>query len=391
VNLLSGVKSDFHHPQKNPGAYEWWHFDGTDHTSGYSFSAQFYAGHLLSPYYQESLKNYWREAQSPLVASPPATTPPNPLDFTGVTFRIFKKGALINEFLQEYKPGQLKASDRQPAFLLGSNRFNWEPAGNPASYTVTLQGAVKGGKRLLRARLFFTPGAFSIPPLEPPEITSTHTWILAAPRCHVEGTLQWCNAEGDVQTEVPFLGNGYHDHHFGTVPLDRFVKAWHWGRAFLGEKTIIYSVQSPMDEKEGLTGILLLLGGTKLEAFFRTKAFQISQKSRNFFWLPYQKKMSFSPVPSLTDSSLVILRTQTMGDGPVSLIFEDELSWSKSGQLLKGIGMSNYIYTPRLSSRFFFPMLKGKTTLLEKPRDLFPPSPNQPGGDVLTTRPDLPQ
>ncbi len=49
---------------------------------------------------------------------------------------------------------------------------------------------------------------------------------------------------GNVKKEN-FVGKGYHDHHFGSVPLGQFVKAWHWGRAFLGEETLVYSLQVP--------------------------------------------------------------------------------------------------------------------------------------------------
>lgn len=384
MNLLSGVEQDFHRPQKTPGAYEWWHFDGTDDTSGISFSAQFYAGHLLSPYYQEKLAAYWKEAKSPMVSGKaPLADPPNPLDHTGVIFRIFHKGALLDEFLQEFDPGMLKASERDPAVLLGSNRFNWDPAGDPASYTVTLQGQVKGGRQSLRARLFFTPQKFSFPLPQRSETLPTHTWILAAPLCHVEGTLEWCDSEGNVKKELTFVGKGYHDHHFGSVPLGQFVKAWHWGRAFGGDETLVYSVRIPMDEKEPPEGFLLTLSPSGAEAW--SVSYRLSQNRRNFFWLPYQKNLAFTDVQSLR-----IGHQQVLSDGPVSLIFEDRVQWLKNGKILKGSGMSNYLYTPRLSSRFFFPMLKAKTVKVIKPLMGHPGDNDKPGGDVFTDRSDIP-
>ncbi|HEY5038371.1 MAG TPA: hypothetical protein VIJ93_04785, partial [bacterium] len=195
MNLLSGIEQDFHRPQKNPGAYEWWHFDGTDDNKSLSFSTQFYAGHLLSPFYQEKLATYWKEAKSPLVTNTKVDVP-NPLDFCGVIFRLFHKGRLAGEFLQEFDHDMLRASDSQPAVLLGSNRFNWDPAGNPPSYTLTLQGPLQTNGKSLRARLFFTPERISLPAPQSSEDLPTHTWILAAPRCHVEGTIEWCDAEG---------------------------------------------------------------------------------------------------------------------------------------------------------------------------------------------------
>src|SRR5258708_2838201 len=103
MNLLSGVDQDHHRQQTSPGAYEWWHFDGTDEKTGYSFSIQFFAGNLFSAYYQNNLKTYWQKTKSPFVEdsqtetppalsdrresngpNPHAVSPPNPLDYSGV-------------------------------------------------------------------------------------------------------------------------------------------------------------------------------------------------------------------------------------------------------------------------------------------------------------------
>ncbi len=191
----------------------------------------------------------------------------------------------------------MKASDKQGAVLLGPNRFNWDERGDPPSYTVTVQAPVKGGKKLLRARLFFTPLLNEFPSLPQNEIHSTHTWVLAAPLCHVEGTLQWVDNQGESEKEQSFVGKGYHDHHFGSVPLDRFVKAWHWGRAFLGDETLVYSMQVPTEGEGAPEGFLLTAGPDGIQAW--RVAFELSKNRRNFFWLPYQKSLSFTDAQSL--------------------------------------------------------------------------------------------
>src|ERR1700722_7259199 len=379
MNLLSGIEQDFHRPQKSPGAYEWWHFDGQDDHSGYCFSAQFYAGNPLSPYYQEALRRYLKEAQPPLV-NPTVATPPNPLDFCGVVFRVFKSGSLVNEFLQEFSPGQLKAAEGHPAVLLGPNRFHWDASGEQPGYVVTLQGTVPQNKSL-RARLFFTPEKTAALPNESFGTFPTHTWVLAAPRCRLEGTLQWCDTEGETLKEVHLSGSGYHDHHFGTIPLDRFLKSWHWGHAFLESKTIIYSYQAPHAADEKTKGLWMSLDSGEFKLW--DVAFQPSQGRFNFFALPYSKKLGF------TDFDAFEVRHQTiLSDGPASLIFEDEIRWTRAGHLLEGRGISNYLYPPRLSNPLFFPMLKGKTDWIAKPPDSGGAAPKD-FDDVSTQRPDL--
>ena len=395
MNLLFGVEQDYHRPQKSPGAYEWWHFDGTDERSGYSFLIQFHAGNLFSAYYQDSLKTYWEKTKSPWVdppsrpeapnpsipsgppgqvpiPNPPAVSPPNPLDFCGVSFRLFHKGSLVVESFQEYSQKSLKASDKHGAVLLGPNRFNWDERGDPPSYVMTVQAPLRNGKTTVRARLFFTPLLKDKPVLPPPDIPSTHTWILAAPLCHVEGTIQWVDRQGEPGKELPFVGKGYHDHHFGSVPLDRFVTAWHWGRAFRGEGVLVYSAQSPVGEQGRTDGFWLTLGPG--ESRNGRESIRLSGSRRNFFWLPYSKGLE-----TAGSDSIRVRHRQILGDGPVHLVFEDE---ARGGGQTPGVeGLSQYLYTPRLSSRFFFPLLKGKSLIvIPSEDDTLPP----PSGDVST-------
>ena len=378
MNLLSGVHQDFHRPLNTPGAYEWWHFDGTDDKSGYSFIIQFHAGNLFSAYYQDSLKIYWEKTKSPLVNPTLVPDAPNPLDYCGVSFRLFHKGRMVVESLQEFSPKSLKASDKHGAVLLGPNRFNWDERGDPPSYVLTVQAPLRGGKTTLRARLFFTPLLKENPILPQPEIPSTHTWILAAPVCHVEGTLEWVNREGEAKKEVAFLGKGYHDHHFGTVPLDRFIKAWHWGRAFIKDQTIVYSLQIPMEETENPTSFVWV-NGPRVKGVVNIPL-RPSLSKKNFFWLPYLSKLNFH-----NDHNLYIHHRERLSDGPVSLVFKDYVQWEPDGkERYQGEGMSNYLYTPRLSSRLFFPFLKAKSLIIKAPEDVELPPPTD---DVSTTRP----
>jgi carotenoid 1,2-hydratase len=383
MNLLSGVEQDFHRPQKLPGAYEWWHFDGTDDRSGYTFTIQFHAGNLFSAYYQDSLKTYWEKTKSPLVGNAIESEAPNPLDYCGVSFRLFYRGAMVVESLQEFSQKSLKASDKYGAVLLGPNRFNWDQRGDQPSYVLTVQAPIHGDRTTVRVRLFFTPNAVKITNFlgsEDPEAggLSTHTWVLAAPWCHVEGTLEWVNREGEPLKVAAFLGEGYHDHHFGAVPPGRFIKAWHWGHARLGEENLVYSVQVPEGVGEPEQTFLLSARGSQTRLW--NSGVVLSKKRWNFFGLPYKKRLDFPGCQSLR-----IDHSQILGDGPAHLLFGDKVRWNLEDRVLKGRGLSSYLYTPRLSSPFFFPLLKGKSLIVQTTSDTGPLPP--PSDDVSTTRP----
>ena len=62
-------------------------------------------------------------------------------------------------------------------------------------------------------------------------------WLPAVPYGRVEGQLIY-----DGQAH-PVRGSGYHDHNWGNVPLSGVIDHWYWGRAHLGEYTLIFVEQ----------------------------------------------------------------------------------------------------------------------------------------------------
>jgi carotenoid 1,2-hydratase len=220
-----------------------------------------------------------------------------------------------------------------------------------------------------------------MPTLPGPEFLSTHTWVLAAPVCHVEGTFQWCNPSGDIKKEIGFVGKGFHDHHFGTVPIDRFIENWHWGWTTLGNKTLVYSTQTFQDKNEKPEGILLVFRGNKLQSAQRKLSVNFKNTRRNLFWLPYAQKLEFG------DLDLYLEHQNLLSNGPAQLTFQDQVKWKYAGDSLKGHGLSNYLHTSRLSKPFFFPMLKGQSVLYTKKSSLNISTPHPQGG-VSTERPE---
>ncbi|MBI3738752.1 MAG: hydroxyneurosporene dehydrogenase, partial [Chloroflexi bacterium] len=59
-------------------------------------------------------------------------------------------------------------------------------------------------------------------------------WLPSIPFGTVEGTLTY-----DGQTHH-VKGAGYHDHNWGNVGLNEVMDHWYWGRAHLGDYTLIY-------------------------------------------------------------------------------------------------------------------------------------------------------
>lgn len=62
-------------------------------------------------------------------------------------------------------------------------------------------------------------------------------WLPAIPYGRVEGALTY-----DGKTHA-VRGSGYHDHNWGNIPLPMVMDHWYWGRAHVGDYTLIYVEQ----------------------------------------------------------------------------------------------------------------------------------------------------
>ncbi len=69
-------------------------------------------------------------------------------------------------------------------------------------------------------------------------------WLPAIPYGKVEGTI---NCDGQIRQ---VSGAGYHDHNWGNIGLNEVMDHWYWGRAHIGEYTLIYVEQIGAKEYE---------------------------------------------------------------------------------------------------------------------------------------------
>ena len=84
-------------------------------------------------------------------------------------------------------------------------------------------------------------------------------WLPSIPFGSVEGTLTY-----DGQTHAVH-GTGYHDHNWGNVALPAVMDHWYWGRAHIGDYTLIFVEQIAL-KKYGSTRmpVFLLAKGEKV-------------------------------------------------------------------------------------------------------------------------------
>jgi hypothetical protein len=148
-------------------------------------------------------------------------------------------GTKIIQFLK-FPADQFSASKEKCDVRIGANWIN----GDLHRYEVHVE---MGG---LLADLIFTG---TVAPWRPGagkaffgDLDHFFGWLPSIPYGTVEGTLTYDGQARQVK------GTGYHDHNWGNVGLDDVMDHWYWGRAHLGEYTLIF-VEQVASEKYGTT------------------------------------------------------------------------------------------------------------------------------------------
>lgn len=108
-------------------------------------------------------------------------------------------------------------------------------------------------------------------------------WLPSIPYGAVEGTLTY-----DGQTHT-VRGSGYHDHNWGNVALPSVMDHWYWGRAHIGDYTLIFVEQIAL-KKYGSTRmpVFLLAKGEKVMV---DDARYLTMQARNFTRHPGGREM----------------------------------------------------------------------------------------------------
>lgn len=117
-------------------------------------------------------------------------------------------------------------------------------------------------------------------------------WVVPVPYGTVEGTIA---VNGETRTVT---GSAYHDHNWGNRVMDAGLDHWFWGRAHIGDYTVVYVRMTT----KGLLG----LGSLNIPTFLLAKGDEV-----------------------ITDDMLP-LRLETSGDvpGPGHQHYPTELNWS---------------------------------------------------------------
>ncbi|MFV0318702.1 MAG: lipocalin-like domain-containing protein [Microthrixaceae bacterium] len=192
---------------------------------------------------------------------------------------------------------KIRSDVRHPADTFSAKRDNCDVTVGPNTvrgdlehYELHLDDAgVVADLRLDRASPSWRPGAGLT------YFDSAHKdyfgWVVPVPYGKVSGTI---TVDGETR-EV--TGSGYHDHNWGNKVMDAGLDHWFWGRAHIGDYTVVYVKMTT----KGLFG----LGSINIPTFLLAKGDEV-----------------------ITDD-MVPLRLETSGevDGPGHQSYPTELRW----------------------------------------------------------------
>jgi hypothetical protein len=285
------------HGVTGPGGYEWWYFDAESADGQTQIVVIFLQGFIFHPGYIRQYGKYRRR--------PTKVPPPMPGETLNAYFAVYRDGKVWRQFLTQYPAADCAFSRDEPRVTIGPNTLTPTGDGHALHLTGTPWHLTARGPQLLdetlAADLTFTPDG---PPgtearrfLSRRMTGADHLWLLADPRCHVAGRIA-CGGE-----TIELNCRGYHDHNYGTAPIGPGLKRWIWGRAIVGDKTLIFHHAEPRDPN--LPPELHLVEATPTGHHNREAPFEAEWSKRANTLLRYPATINVPDVLKLTHPTVV--------------------------------------------------------------------------------------
>jgi hypothetical protein len=222
---LPPSQADQWHRVRAPGGYEWWELDAEDETQGIRVLISFHDGFAFDPEYARRYDAYRRR--------PTLHSPPVPRQYPCVQFAIFEKEAIVAGNTVHFPEGAFQYDPKSNAVTIGANRL--ELGIEETRVQIQGGGVAISMEMVFRRKSLALPLEQAIPQFE---FGAEHHWVLAKPRCDVEGQISFNGRQ------VKFHAIGCQDHYYGGWPIGPTVRRWLRGRAMLPRRTVAFHVRT---------------------------------------------------------------------------------------------------------------------------------------------------
>ncbi len=225
MRIIAGLSDAGWHDLRDSGAYEWWYFDALSEDGRTGVVLIWFAGLPFSPDY---LTDHERRRS------------PRAIDHVAMFAAVYRDGRQLCYALNRYSPDAFDADREGLRVGVGPNTIS-----HPGSIELSLDAPILFGGSRLTGDLSFAPRGLLARDALSTDGHDDHVWNPIAPSCAVTGTLQLFDRKGEPSWSCELRGEGYLDHNYGVRPLTEGIARWHWGRAHLGDETVVFYSTDP--------------------------------------------------------------------------------------------------------------------------------------------------
>ncbi|MDX1619077.1 MAG: hypothetical protein R3224_09845 [Balneolaceae bacterium] len=363
MRLLSDYNKDVRTKKKDPGAYEWWYFDGVDSEGIYSFVIIFYEGNPFSTRYMKRQRKMNRGSNG--VAT----------EYPAVSISIYQNQQPIYYSFTEFRREDCTFDDTKPFLSVGDHTMEGSIESGTMNYRLNLKESLPSGDRLV-GHLSFRASEPDGPLFStaPRLVEEGHVWNLVQPRAEVEGKLK-IFARVEPDREIGFDGTGYHDHNMGKEPMRNEFKDWYWGRFHFELGTLVYYIMDRRDShaRQQQGWLVSPENGEVLQQFPNIEL-------QDLGWTKFGMKSARKILMGNDQAHVVVQQARILDDGPFYQRFSSDSYINIAGQDIMEVaeGISEYIRPDRIHWRIFWPILNmrirylnGKTHWVQRSKMLY--------------------
>ena len=340
--IILDSSHDHFHSIDLPGAYEWSYFDGLSDDGKHGFTAIWFRGVPMSPWYSGAIEKNLPESL--------------PTNYTAFAFHLYQNGKRIGAALVEGDEHLFEGSRTTSDAAFGDNLLRSE---RHSSGLIAYRMKIDQRIPLSFSRMVGEID-LNFSPCKAPGITGelnperdSHYWVPVGVDGEFSASVNLVRP-GRRPLYIRCKGKAYHDRNFGYEPLQHIDVDWYWGRLHINGMTLIFFLIQPRN-------------GDARHTFTRAFLFEKNQLVRTAENIEYSVETSRHwatlPLPSrltLGNNELQAVATThaPLESGPFyhRIIADIEFTWD--GRKEKGKGVVEYLRPSRLRRRIFHPFIK---------------------------------
>lgn len=338
MRIIPGLGDAGWHDLEESAAYEWWYLDAISADGRTAFVFIWFAGLPFSP---DALTNHERGR------------PASARDHVAMFTAVYVDGKQIAYALNRHPEAEFAASREGLSVRVGPNTLGRDEDG--AISAVVDAPMLFGGGRL-SGDLRVCPSGTDGGGIREVEGKSDHVWNPLNPSCSVAGTLRLAGADGSEKWSTEFEGRGYVDHNYGRRPLTEGIRRWHWGRAHLGDTTIVYYHTEPTSGSD--ESVLAVIDGSGAPADCSDVRFEATDWRRRVLCPRFPNAVAVSGQRGDDRVSFTARRRHVVDWGPFYMRFICDVTATIGSRELSGVAMTEYLDPRGLRARWLRPLIK---------------------------------